>query len=222
LNLISSNQSKIMNTLHLAYISTLLLCYQLMLAGAQFGIKKKTPNEILKEGATEDNTVDELDGLVNFEDDPELEEAIKQFADMSHEEMVQTIEEMKELFHDDPESLKELDSVIEELSQMNAEEIQANLDAIMAEEAVAQSMAETLELLQNADEKVFEEKILAQKDVILKNIVESGIMPKEELEIFENDEAAWEEELRLIWKELKSQASASASDTSSTLLNDEL
>ncbi len=214
-----------MKTNLLYTIYTILLCCQLGVTWAQFGIKKKIPDKILSqdqgaEAGAVDGAVDAGD-LLNFDGDLELEEAIQAFADMSREEMVETIQEMKDLLHDDPDALKELDVVIEELSKMDEQEIQDNLEAIMAEEAVAQSMAETLEMLQNADESTFE-KILEKKDTILQTIVESGIMSKEELAMFENDEAAWEEELRFIWNELKTQASAASTMDTSTLLDGEL
>ena len=193
--------------------------------------KKIIPNEEKTNGGgssssstpildTGGGSTDEIDALLmDFENDPELAEAVKMFSELSTEEMIETIMEMKEMLKDDPEALRELDEVMEELAQMDEEEIRQNLQEIMEEEAVAQSMLEMMALLQDADEGTFD-RILEEKDVILNNIIQSGMMSEEEIELFQSDPVAWENELRHIWEELKQEADIAMD--SSVLSNDEL
>lgn len=174
---------------------------------AQFGMKRKIPNPIETETTTSTNAINEQKEDTYF-DDAELQAAIDMFANMSPQEMQDTIQELKLEFKDDPSMIKELDEILEELSQLDAEDFQENLESIMEEEAVAQAMAETLDMLRNADEGAWE-KIMANKDLILDSVIESGVMSEEEIELFQNDPTAWEEELKHIWAELKQQASNS-------------
>jgi predicted RND superfamily exporter protein len=198
-----------MNILLSFLLSALILQLLHVQVEAQFGLNNKK-----KEAAPNNPVLNDLDDpLLDFNGDPELQDAIQAFADMSNEEMIETMKEMKELLKDDPEALAELDEVIAELSQMDSGEIQEGLEQIMAEEAVAYAMEETIQLLQNADDGAWE-KILEQKDLILDNIIESGIMSPEETAIFKDDPAAWEEELTHIWTELKAEASAHAESSS--------
>ena len=179
---------------------------------AQFGMKKKNVknnndnsnndnnnnNPILSQGQQQND-------ILNF-NDAELQEAIQMFADMPTSQMMETINELKEDLKDDPDLIAELDDILHELSLLDEEEIQSNLEGILQEELVANSMLDTLDLLRNADDASWE-KILANKDLILESVIQSGIMDDEEIELFKNDAGAWEDELKYIWSELKSQSS---------------
>ena len=190
---------------------------------AQFGINKKVPQQDTDNGndilGGEDAIGFDMnmnmdmnmntnmdDDFIDF-DDPELAEAIELFAGMSPEEMTETIEELKEMFGDDPEMMKEIEEIMNEIAQMDSSEIEQNMKDLMDEEMVAMAMADTLEMLKNADENDWE-RILENKDAILEAVISAGVVSDSEILHFENDPAAWEEELMLIWKELKSQAAA--------------
>jgi hypothetical protein len=75
----------------------------------------------------------------------------------------------------------------------------------MAEEEIAQSMAETMELLQNADESDWN-RILENKDAILQAVISTGVISEEEIAEYQSNPDAWERELLSIWEELKMQA----------------
>lgn len=193
---------------------SLLICIvtvQLTFVQAQFGINKNVPNNDNNKAADGASDLDDPSLQKAMLDDPDLKEAIQMFADMSPEEMIETIAALKEELKDDPETLKELDGIIEELSTLSEEEIQKNLQDIMAEEAVAQSMRETLEMLSKADEGAWE-KILANKELILDSVIEGGMLSEEEIELFKNDGTAWEDELKFIWSELKKQGEESTEE----------
>lgn len=201
-------------------IITLILCVitRLNFVKAQFGIKKKIPKNVVQEEGTGRGVIDNNKNGNEVIDlnDPELQEAIEMFQNMSPQEMMETIELLKEdpIYKNDPSLLQELDSILEELSQLNEDEIRQNLDDILHEEAVAQSIVETMDMLKNADEKDWQ-KIIDNKYLILDSVIASGIMSEEEIDLFKNDEKAWEEELRGIWAELQAQADAA-------IANDEL
>lgn len=191
---------------------TYMLTTQFLHIQAQFGIKKETPNKINEElnnpiQATESGY--ESDNVIDF-DDPELQAAIQMFADMTPQEMMETIEELKDMLGDDPETLKEIEEIMQEIAKMDALDLEQNLQEIMDEELVAQAMTDTLELLKNADEHDWQ-RVLEHKDAILEVVISSGAMSEEEIVLFRNDPEAWEEELMLIWEELKNQ-SAEESD----------
>ncbi len=199
-------------------IITLLLCVFIPLnfVKAQFGIKKKIPKNVIQEEGAERGVInDNKNGNEAIDlNDPELQEAIEMFQNMSPQEMMETIELLKEdpIYKNDPSLLQELDSILEELSQLNEDEIRRNLDDILHEETVAQSIVETMDMLKNTDEKDWQ-KIIDNKDLILDSVIASGIMSEEEIDLFKNDKKAWEEELKGIWAELKAQADvAIASD----------
>ena len=189
-----------MNFLLLLFI-LLSITYQV---SAQFGIKKKTkkPNG----GGVH------YEDVVDFENDPELQAAIQQFADMSPEEMIETINELKESLGDsDPETMKELDSILEDLSRLDAKELEDSLYSIMEEEAVAKAMGETLELLSQSGEEAWE-KIIANKDLILDAVIQTGTMSEDEISLYKSDPSSWENELKEIWNELRGVAEASGND----------
>ncbi len=175
---------------------------------AQFGIsaKKKTKK------TSDDGEIGSHYEDVDFHNDPELKAAIQNFADMSPEEMKETILAlMEDIDSNDVETLKELDSILEELSKLDAEEIEEDLYSIMEEEAVAKSMAETMALLQQSGDDAWE-KIISKKDLILDVVTQSGVMSEDEITLFQNNPSAWEEELKEIWNEMKAVAAASGND----------
>jgi len=131
--------------------------------------------------------------------DPELLEAIQMFSEMS-------LDEIKEIFGDDPEALKEIEKVMEEISKLDPSEIEESMKALMEEELIASAMTDTLEMLAAADSATDEqdwEKILENKDVILEAVIASGSMSEEDIALYLKDGGAWEEELSGIWNELK-------------------
>jgi len=139
--------------------------------------------------------------------DPELLEAIQMFSEMS-------LDEIKEIFGDDPEALKEIEKVMEEISKLDPSEIEESMKALMEEELIASAMTDTLEMLAgtaadadadtatDTDEQDWD-KILENKDVILEAVIASGSMSEEDIALFLKDGDAWEEELSGIWNELK-------------------
>jgi len=145
--------------------------------------------------------------------DPELLEAIQMFSEMS-------LDEIKEIFGDDPEALKEIEEVMEEISKLDPSEIEESMKALMEEELIASAMTDTLEMLAgtaadadadadadantatDTDEQDWD-KILENKDVILEAVIASGSMSEEDIALFLKDGDAWEEELSGIWNELK-------------------
>lgn len=170
---------------------------------AQFGIKR--------DAIPKDTNADSILGKPEFSDelssmlaeDPELLQAMQIFAQMSPEEMMETMEELKTMLGDDPDTLAEMELLMKEISEMSPEQIQESLDEILT---LQQSMLEdTLEMLANADESSWD-KILENKDQILDVVVQTGAMSDEEAALYKSDPAAWEEELKVIWEELRKQA----------------
>mmetsp|Transcript_23849 Transcript_23849/g.27609 ORF Transcript_23849/g.27609 Transcript_23849/m.27609 type:complete len:197 (-) Transcript_23849:37-627(-) len=177
------------------------LLSSVQLVQGQFGMNKQVPNNPLNDAPVlYDDDVDM--GLL---DDPELAEAMQMFADMSPEEMAGGVEELKEMFKDDPETLKDLEEVMQELSNLSSDDMEERLQEIMQEEAVAYAMTETLEMLQAADEEDLE-KIISQKDIVLESVIQTGAISEEEIEFFKSNPDEWEKELRHIWGELNNQA----------------
>lgn len=188
---------------------------------AQFGVGKKKPQQ---------QEVQDLQDILNHDDsinsnglgldmnDPELLEAIQMFADMSPEEMMETMEELKEMFSNDPETLREIEEVILELSKLDANDIEQQLRELLEEEDAAKSMAETMEFLQNADESDWN-RILENKDAILQAVIATGAISEEEIAEYQTNPGAWERELLSIWEELKMHA---ADAETNQQMNDEL
>ena len=192
---------------------------------AQFGISKNTNAEANDADADADdaanananaNAANELD--INIDaiamDDPELAEAIQMFAGMSPEEMMQTMEELKEILgNNDPAALQEIEEVMLEIAKLDlsTEGDYNALQDLMGEDRAAMAMSDTLDMLRNADEGDWN-KILENKEQILEVVIQSGVMDEEEVEMFRNDPDAWEEELRFIWEELKAQADEDANN----------
>lgn len=164
---------------------------------AQFGVPKVTDELGLGDGEVAD--------MLGNVSDQELAEAFQMFASMSPDEMQETMEELKSLMGDDPEAMAEIEAVMNELAQMSPEELSMTLEDLMQEEDAAFSIAETMDLLANADDSMWED-IIAQKDVLLDSIFAAGGFTEEEYQAYQEVPEAWENELRDIWEELRQDA----------------
>lgn len=168
--------------------------------------EENNDNDILTSSSLENSNSHSLgnDEMIDIDfTDPELLEAIQMFSEMS-------LDEIKEIFGDDPEALKEIEKVMEEISKLDPSEIEESMKALMEEELIASAMTDTLEMLAAADADAATDtdeqdwdKILENKDVILEAVIASGSMSEEDIALFLKDGDAWEEELSGIWNELK-------------------
>lgn len=131
------------------------------------------------------------------QEDPELYEAMQMFAGMTPEERMETMEELKVVLGDDPELLKELDTIMEEIANMDPMEMDQSLQDLQSD-----VVNDALDLLAKADENDWD-KVVANQQAILEAVIQNGGMSEEEAKIFRNDPDAWQEELRLIFEELK-------------------
>jgi hypothetical protein len=178
------------------FSGTILLIFLVMFltiigVDAQFGINKN-------DDVSNDNTNMGID-------DPELAEAIQMFADMSPEEMMETMKELRYMFENDPETMKEVEEIMQEIAKLDPAEMKQSLTGSIDEEMAAKAMDDTMDMLKNADESDWN-KIRENKEQILEVVIQSGVMDVEEVRLFRTDPDAWEEELKIIWKELKMQA----------------
>ena len=170
----------------------------------QFGVNKPG-NKGNKDGSIEIGAMQaEMQEMLN---DSEMMEAMKMLTQMSPEEMKETLQELIETSGDDPETKMALERAMEEIAEMDMEEVQDALAALMEEEQIAHAIHDTMEMLGNADDATWEE-IISKKDVILQAVIESGQLSQDDIDRYQNDSDAWENELKFIWKELKSQAAA--------------
>lgn len=138
-------------------------------------------------------------------DDAELKEAIQLFAGLSPEEMKETLAELTGILGDDAEAIASLTEIMDDISKLAPEDAAKDLDELMLEEEVALAMADTMKLLQSADEDTWE-KILIKKDIILESVIASGSLTQDEIDLFKGNPEAWELELKSIWSELKNEA----------------
>mmetsp|Transcript_16592 Transcript_16592/g.23389 ORF Transcript_16592/g.23389 Transcript_16592/m.23389 type:complete len:193 (-) Transcript_16592:39-617(-) len=175
------------------------------LAGAQFGVNKK--NAAADVGAQEVGADGKVGALTGMLDDPEMTEAIDMFANMSPEEMEETMQELMNMFGDDPETAAAIQDVMKEIGGMDGQAVKQSMEEMMAEKQVAGAIGETLEMLANADEGMFK-TILGEKDAILESVIESGSLSAEDIAKYRNDPSLWEAELKHIWLELKKQANS--------------
>ena len=188
---------------------TCLACFLLLLSihfqttTAQFGVSKGTTEEdILDDTGIDDYDTDDFMSNVS---DLELAEAFQMLAEMSPDEMQETMEELKSLMGDDPEAIAEIEAVMNELSQMSPEELAMTMEELMEEEADAYSIQETMDMLANADDDMWEE-IIETKDILLEHIFTAGGFTEEEYQTFKESPEDWEKELRGIWDELRQEA----------------
>lgn len=170
-----------------------------------------------------------INDLLLQDEDPELAQAIKIFSDMTPHELMETTLELRELFANDPDALEEMELVMSEIYKMNRYAKEGRLDpegssssrssagssggggdneAEMGKnnhDLFSMAMSDTLDMLRSANEGDWDQ-ILQHKDAILEVVIQSGFMGDEEAEIYRSNGAAWEEQLRIIWEELKKQA----------------
>jgi len=169
---------------------------------AQFGLgKKKTEDSAAPTVNADANNEDEP---LDLERDPELLVAMEIFAAMNPEEMEETMEELKKMLGDDPETLEAIQHVMNELPKMKSEDVQSSLNDMIADDEIAAATNDALKLLGHSHW----DQIWEQQDVILQAVIQSGQISEEDTALFTSDNAAWEKELRFIWNELQRQAAA--------------
>lgn len=145
--------------------------------------------------------------LLLEENDPELLEAFQIFAEMSPQELMETTLELRDMFSNDPQALEEVEQVMKEIYKINRNmAAEKTVEDQEHPDLFSMVMSDTLEMLRNAKEEDWA-LVLEHKDAILKAVIHSGFMAEEEAEVYRKDAGAWEEQLRIIWEELKKQAS---------------
>jgi len=167
---------------------------------AAFGFGKK------KDGDTAASQHDEP--LVDLED-PELLNAMEIFANMSPEEMEETMRELKEMLGDDPEALAAMEQVMQEIPKMKADHIQSSLKELIEEDEIAAATQDALEMLRSGSfDAVFE-----KRNEILEAVIASGKIDAVDAARFQASPTAWEAELKHIWSELMKQANEASEKT---------
>uniref|UniRef100_A0A7S2S136 Calmodulin n=1 Tax=Eucampia antarctica TaxID=49252 RepID=A0A7S2S136_9STRA len=188
------------------------LSFSSHIVSGQFGVKKSDSNsDVLSRGGGDDDV--NLKEMQDVFDDPEMAEAMQMFTDMSPDEMRKTMEVMLGNLDDDPETQKALETAMDELSKMNAEEIEQAFSEILEEEQRANDISDTINLLAQLEQSSWDE-IMSAKDLILDAVIESGQMSQDDIDTYKNDPSAWEKELQFLWKELKNEATAVESEES--------
>merc|ERR1712150_296572 len=107
------------------------------------------------------------------------------------------MQELMNMFGDDPETAAAIQDVMKEIGGMDGQAVKQSMEEMMAEKQVAGAIAETLEMLANADEGMFK-TILGEKDAILESVIESGSLSAEDIAKYRNDPSLWEAELKHI------------------------
>jgi propanediol dehydratase small subunit len=145
--------------------------------------------------------------LLLEDNDPELLEAFQIFAEMSPQELMETTLELRDMFSNDPQALEEVEQVMKEIYKINRNmAAEKTVEDQEHPDLFSMIMSDTLEMLRNAKEEDWA-LVLEHKDAILKAVILSGFMAEEEAEVYRKDAGAWEEQLMIIWEELKKQAS---------------
>lgn len=191
----------------------LTLIFFVDVAQAQFGVGgKKRQQQPL---AQDDNNINKNDnknsrggGGLDLKNDPELLAAMEIFAGMSPEEMEETMNELKEMLGNDPETLAAINEVMEEMKQMDAADIKSSLEQMVADDEVAKATQDALKLIHKSSWETIWEK---QAD-ILDAVIQSGQISAEDAALFKSDQDKWEMELRFIWNELQKQAADNAKE----------
>ena len=137
-------------------------------------------------------------------EDQELLNAMEIFAGMSPTEMEETVRQLMDtLGMDDPETLAELNKILELIPQMKADDRGgSNLQQMAQDDELAVATEDALRLLGNSNW----DEIWDKQDVILEAVLASGQLSPEDAARFKTDESAWKKELRFIWDELQKQA----------------
>mmetsp|Transcript_9553 Transcript_9553/g.14066 ORF Transcript_9553/g.14066 Transcript_9553/m.14066 type:complete len:218 (+) Transcript_9553:60-713(+) len=183
-------------------------------SNAQFGVHKNNDaasTETVTATAGDSNNNNARDGL-NLENNPDLAAAIDMFAELSNlstEEMDAALQEIKEIYGTDAEGLAQIEEVFLEIAKLDQTELEDTMNEIMTDQELRglmeDSYDETLDMLHAADDSEWK-KVLENKDSILETVISTGQISDEEVELFRNNPEKWEEELRLIWGELKREA----------------
>lgn len=113
-------------------------------------------------------------GITNRNDEAELQAFMEDFASMSVQDQKEIV---KEMFVDNPKVMSEL------LSRLDYGEKQDEMEDSFVEENFSKAM----DLLRSDDEDAWE-KILENKQIIFDVVIQRGILSKEDIEWFENDE----------------------------------
>lgn len=140
-------------------------------------------------------------GGLDFENDPELVEALQIFAGMSEEEMEETMRDLIALLGDDPETLAAIQQVLDEIPNMKHSEIQSSLKDMVAQDEIAAATEDALHMLASAEwNQIWEKQAL-----ILEAVIESGNISEEDAQRYKSDVIIWEHDLKQIWSELQQQ-----------------
>ena len=145
--------------------------------------------------------------------DPRLMDAMEIFANMSPEEMMETMNELKGMIGDDPETIAAIQDVMKEIQSMNANDIQNSLKDLVEEDEVRVAMKDALTILKDGQW----DTIWEHRNFIRDAVIDSGKISPEDAAKFKTDQTAWEEELKFIWNELQKQAAASSVEAAEEL-----
>jgi hypothetical protein len=165
---------------------------------AQFGLGRDMK---MKEAVV--NTMDQPEIGMDLED-PDLLAAIEMFSKMSPQEMEDTMNELKDILGDDPESLEAMQQVMSEITQLSAMDIKSSLKDIIADDEIQAATDDALRILQSTDQSW--ESIWEQRETILEAVLASEKLSPEDAIQFRNNPLEWEAELKHIWEELMKQA----------------
>ena len=136
--------------------------------------------------------------------DPRLMDAMEIFANMSPEEMEETMKELQGMLVDDPETIDAIQDVMKEIRSMNANDIPNSLKDLVEEDEVRVAMKDALQILKDGQW----DTIWEHRNFIRDAVIDSGKISPEDAARFKTDQNAWEEELKFIWNELQKQAAA--------------
>ena len=136
--------------------------------------------------------------------DPRLMDAMEIFANMSPEEMEETMKELQGMLGDDPETIDAIQDVMKEIRSMNANDIPNSLKDLVEEDEVRVAMKDALQILKDGQW----DTIWEHRNFIRDAVIDSGKISPEDAARFKTDQNAWEEELKFIWNELQKQAAA--------------
>ena len=138
--------------------------------------------------------------------DPRLMDAMEIFANMSPEEMEETMKELQGMLGDDPETIEAIQDVMNEIQTMNNKQdyIQNSLKDLVEEDEVRVAMKDALQILKDGQW----DTIWEHRNFIRDAVIDSGKISPEDAAKFTTDQSAWEAELKFIWNELQKQANA--------------
>ena len=143
------------------------------------------------------------DPLLDMQD-PQLLEAIEMFANMSPEEMKETMKELQGMLGDDPETIAAIQEVMSEITNLEngntkQQHIHKSLSDMIAQDELAAATKDALEMLRNGQW----ETIWENRNLIRDAVIESGQISPEDAALFRTDQKAWESELQHIWFQLQ-------------------